>query len=110
MKIRYWFQQYIPCTISLPLAGFRGDSTTVQFLPVKTEGVKSVKYRHFVIYKMDGFVITQATELSHIFKKSCMTQRNRTKELCKTQLCFSACSYKLDKPFTAGSHTSGGCS
>lgn len=62
------------------------------------------------LFTVDRFVTAQATELPPIFKKSCMTQRNGTNELSKAGLRFSACSYKLDKPFTVGSHSPGGAS
>jgi hypothetical protein len=52
-------------------------------------------------------MVLQAIELSHIFKESYMVQRSGTNELSKAQLYFPACSYKLDKPFTARSHSSG---
>lgn len=63
-----------------------------------------------LLFIVDEFVTAQATGLPHIFRKSCMTQRSGTNELSKAQLCFSVCPYKLDKPFTVRSNSSGGAS
>lgn len=69
-----------------------------------------VQNRGILLFIVDGFMTEQATDLPHIFKKSCMTYRSGTNERSKAQLCFSVCPYKLDKPFTVWSNSSGGAS